>query len=192
MLLIGGNYTTQPLGYQGETYRILQLLRGEREPRPHTSTHHAPELRGARGRHRCYTRQDGRTKFSNREKQTAIISAPTLCVHVEIAGEPNGVCHHRGIHGLWVHSVGSDDRYRPPYRIPRSISHQTPLGRFSKLGCATTKRVPIANGTSSASCLGEMSLTATRFGYGTISTVEILTMENRPRGGGGDIHRHTR
>ena len=67
------------------------------------------------------------------------------------------------------------------------ITH--PWGGFSKLDCSTTKRVPIPNDTSSESSRRDVS-SADLFGSGTIPTVEISTMEDRPRG--GVIHRPIR
>ena len=74
------------------------------------------------------------------------------------------------------------------YPIRRCTSH--PLGRFSKLDCSTTKRVPIPNDAFSESSHRDVS-NADRFGTGSIPTVEISRMENRPRGG-GDLHRRIR
>ena len=68
--------------------------------------------------------------------------------------------------------------------------YHTPLARLSKLDCPTTKRVPIPNDAFSESSHRDVS-NADRFGTGSIPTVEISRMENRPRGG-GDIHRRIR
>ena len=53
--------------------------------------------------------------------------------------------------------------------------YHTPLGRFSKLDCSTTKRVLIPNGTYSARSRRNVS-NAVFFGTDTIPTVEISTM----------------
>ena len=57
----------------------------------------------------------------------------------------------------------------------------TPLGRFSDLDCSTSERVLIPNDTSSASSPRAV-FNADLVGTGTIPTVEISTMANRPRG----------
>ena len=74
---------------------------------------------------------------------------------------------------------------RRVYRIQCTVCH-TPLGRFSKVDCLTTKRAPIPNGTSAERPLID-AFNADLFGSDTIPTinttaVEISTMENRPRG----------
>ena len=61
------------------------------------------------------------------------------------------------------------------------VYHTPCLGRFSKLDCSTIKTVPIPNETSSESSRRDVS-NAQLGGTGTIPTVEISTMENRPRG----------
>ena len=65
------------------------------------------------------------------------------------------------------------------YRIRQCISH-TP-GALSKLDSSATKRVPIPNDTSSESPWRDI-FNADLYGAGTIPTVEISTMENRPKG----------
>ena len=64
----------------------------------------------------------------------------------------------------------------------------TPPRRFSKVDCSTTKRVPIRNDTSLLSFRRDAS-NADLFGTATIptiptilTTVEISSIENRPRG----------
>ena len=63
--------------------------------------------------------------------------------------------------------------------------YDTPLGRFSKLDCSTTKRVPTPNAiyTSSESSRRDVS-SADLYGADTTANtaVEISTMDNRPRG----------
>ena len=59
--------------------------------------------------------------------------------------------------------------------------YHTPMGRFSKADCSTTKRVQTPNDTSSESSRRDVS-NADSFDNDTIPPVEISTMENRPRG----------
>ena len=68
----------------------------------------------------------------------------------------------------------------------------TPLGRFPKLDCSTTKRVPVVPIPNDIYAFGKFSLgdifpMQTFFFFGTGGTiptaVEISTMEDRPRGG---------
>ena len=59
--------------------------------------------------------------------------------------------------------------------------YDTPQRRFSKLNCATTKRVRITNDISSEGSLRDVSK-AGLLGTDTIPTVEISTTENRPNG----------
>ena len=59
--------------------------------------------------------------------------------------------------------------------------YHTTLRRLSKPNFSTTKWAPISNDTTSESSRRDVS-NAHRSGTGTIPTVEISTMENRPRG----------
>ena len=63
--------------------------------------------------------------------------------------------------------------------------YNTPLERFSKVDCSTTKRVPIPNDTFPASSGRDVSIADL---YGTATTIPTIptipTMENRPRGVG--------
>ena len=66
-------------------------------------------------------------------------------------------------------------RYTTAFITPR-------CGGLSNLDCSTTKRVPAPNDTSSESSRRHVS-NAGLFGTGTTPTVEIASMEHRPRGG---------
>ena len=67
------------------------------------------------------------------------------------------------------------------YRIGRCMSlYHTPLVRFSKLDCSTTKRVLLPNDTPAETSRRGV-YNADLVGAGTSPTVEISTTENRPR-----------
>ena len=68
--------------------------------------------------------------------------------------------------------------------------YHTPLWRFSKLDCSTTKRGCQYRTMRLRKALGETFFNVDVFGTATIPTVEISSMENRPRG--CDLHRRTR
>ena len=76
---------------------------------------------------------------------------------------------------------------RGGYRIRSTtvcMVHYTPLGRFSKVDCSTTKRVPIPNDTSSES--SRRDAFNTDLSAPTLSqllSVEISTIKNRPTEG---------
>ena len=59
--------------------------------------------------------------------------------------------------------------------------YHTPMGRFSKADCSTTKRVQTPNDTSSESSRRDIS-NADIFGTVTAPTVEIPSMENQSSG----------
>ena len=79
-------------------------------------------------------------------------------------------------------STSEEPPHPSSYHIGRCVSLPL-LGRFSKLDCSTTKRVPvpIPNDMSSESSRRDVS-NADTFGTDTIPTVEISIMQNRPRG----------
>ena len=71
------------------------------------------------------------------------------------------------------------------YRIGRCTSISHTLGRFSKIDCSPSKRMPRPNATSSESSRRHVSnadLIGTDIFQLLIPTMEISTMENRPRG----------
>ena len=77
----------------------------------------------------------------------------------------------------------------PCYQVPVTLYdgvYHTPLDRFPKLDCSATKRVPMPNDTSSESSRRDV-FNGDLYGTGgtvptVTTTVEISTMENRPRG----------
>ena len=74
----------------------------------------------------------------------------------------------RSHHLLSVFTLSRLESPKIPFREPDTTVydgvHHTPLGRFSKLDCSTTKRVPIPNDTSSESSRRDVS-NADLFGH---------------------------
>lgn len=78
-----------------------------------------------------------------------------------------------------------------PYTMVSIYMYHTPVGRFPKLDCLLCDQegaVPIPNDTPSQSS-PRHAANADLFSNGTIPTVDISSMENRPTGG-CDIYMH--